>query len=291
MGWARAFRLGVALLAVTIASTACGRYMPTSQAATSPPTPKASAKASAKTPVATSGICTSAKYPQLAAQISAGIKKALAGRSSVVAITADDASQDITCQLHQWWPIHSASVVKVIILGALLHELMPGDHDLTPEQITLTHEMITESDNDAASALWDEVGMANLQSFLNAAKMTHTELGQGGLWGLTDVNAHDEMLLLQLLTTNNTVLDEESREYALQLMADVIPSQRWGAPAGAPSNVTVHVKNGWLPDPDLWVINSLGDFTSPDGDNPSMGYGISTVQAAAEVINHDLNQK
>jgi hypothetical protein len=30
--------------------------------------------------------------------------------------------------------------------------------------------------------------------------------------------------------------------------------------------VTVHLKNGWLPDPDLWDVNSVGDFTHRDHD-------------------------
>ena len=34
--------------------------------------------------------------------------------------------------------------------------------------------------------------------------------------------------------------------------------QRWGVPAGAPGKVTVHVKNGWLPYPVHWHINSIG---------------------------------
>ena len=43
------------------------------------------------------------------------------------------------------------------------------------------------------------------------------------------------------------MLSTASRDYALNLMAHVISSQRWGVPAGAPSSLTVHVKNGWLP--------------------------------------------
>ena len=66
--------------------------------------------------------------------------------------------------------------------------------------------MITQSDNDAATDLWDEVGMRNLQHFLNLAGMGETQLGQDGQWGLTQVTAHDEMLLLKLLTAPNSVL-------------------------------------------------------------------------------------
>ncbi len=49
--------------------------------------------------------------------------------------------------------------------------------------------------------------MDNLQQFLNLAGMGETQLGQDGEWGLTQVTAHDEMLLLTLLTAANPVLD------------------------------------------------------------------------------------
>ena len=82
-------------------------------------------------------------------------------------------------------------------------------------------------------------------------------------------------------------------------MAQVIPSQRWGVPAGAPASLTVHVKNGWLPRaPHGWRINSIGCFTGHHRgyaivvlteDNPTMAYGIATIQGAAEVIHRQLN--
>lgn len=74
--------------------------------------------------------------------------------------------------------------------------------------------------------------------------MTQTVLGPGGYWGLTRITAHDEDLLLRLLLTKNQVLDLASRRYALSLMAQVIGSQRWGVPAGAPARLTIHRANG-----------------------------------------------
>jgi Beta-lactamase enzyme family len=250
----------------------------------------------ASTPAAAS-VCSSKAHPRLAAEISRGIADALRGRSSIVGIDAEDPADRIACQYHPWWNFPSASVVKVIILGTLLRELQTTHQHIGPGQAALARAMITQSDNDAATALWNEVGMARLQSFLTAAGMSHTDLPDSGFWGLTEVNAHDELLLLRLLVTKNKVLDGASRAYALNLMAQVIPSQRWGAPAGAPANVTVHVKNGWLPDPALWVINSIGDFTHRGGaysiailtrDNPSMAYGVSTVASVASPINRGL---
>jgi hypothetical protein len=159
--------------------------------------------------------------------------------------------------------------------------------------------MITRSDNGAASALWDEDGRSRLQRFLNAAGMIHTVLGPDGAWGLTRITAADETRLLWLLLQPNRVLGTSSRDYALALMADVIPSQRWGVPAGAPRSLVVHVKNGWLPlAPHRWRINSIGAFTGHGKrysivvlteDNPTMAYGVTTVERIAEVVNRDLN--
>jgi hypothetical protein len=216
-----------------------------------------------------------------------------------VAVWVDDPGAGITCSLSGSAHFDSASIVKVTILGALLRKALDQHRFLTSSETTLLRAMITKSDNNAASTLWARLGRSYLQHFLNLAGMRETVLGPGGAWGLTQVTAHDEMILLRLLLAPNTVLSGNSRAYALGLMAQVIPSQRWGVPAGAPSTVTVHVKNGWLPlATHGWRINSIGGFTRPTGwysivvlsmDNPTMTYGITTVQAIAKVIHRDLN--
>ena len=251
----------------------------------------------ARSPVA-AGICTSptAAGHALAARMSRGILAAVRGAPDVGLAVADTRT-GMSCVFHPGWHFDSASIVKVIILAALLHEVTASHGVLSAGQAGLAQEMITESDNAAADALWDEVGRANLQRFLDLAGMTHTTLGPGILWGLTQATARDELRLLTVLTSANPVLDQASREYELGLMSQVIPAQRWGVPAGAGPEVTVQVKNGWLPDPRLWVVNSIGAFTSDDGvykivvlsqDNPAMADGIALVQGVATVVNHAL---
>ena len=272
----------------------------------STPDPASTAPASrpspAGTPVAAAapGICTAPGQPALAAALSRRIARALHGTEATVGIAVGDSDEDFRCRYHQWRDFHSASVIKVITLGALLYQLQQEHESLSPEQAALATAMITESDNDAQDTLWNEVGMPALQAFLNAARMNHTLLGQDDFWGLTEVNAHDELRLLQLLITHNTVLDAASRHYALTLMADVTPWQRWGVSAGAPADMTVHLKNGWLPDPDLWDINSIGDFTRRDLDysiviltsnDPDMAYGVDTVEAVARLVNKALAER
>ena len=262
-------------------------------------TPGSATAASAASP-----ICTSAKRPSLAARISRGIKDALADRKdSVVGLAASDPALDLTCQFQQRLHFYAASVIKVTIISALLLKVH-GPGGLTKRQRHLAYLMITQSDDTAATALWNDVGMTDMQRFLNKAGMRHTKLNDA--WGLTLLTAQDELILLHLLTNPGKVLGNNSRSYVLSLMAKVIPSQRWGVPAGAPSDVTVHVKNGWLPYPgaDDWHINSIGAFTGknisyqiviltgpPAKGGQSESYGIQTVEAAAGVINRVIARR
>jgi beta-lactamase class A len=278
------------------AGTAASTPVPASTAAAASTPSPASTPAGA--PAATApGICTSSDQPALAAELSRRIVRALRGTVATVGIAVEDTDEDFSCRYHQWREFHSASVIKVITLGALLYQLQQEHQSISPEQATLATAMITESDNTSQDVLWNEIGMPALQAFVNAARMNHTVLGTDDFWGLTDVNAHDELRLLRLLITRNNVLDPASRRYALGLMADVISWERWGVSAGAPADMTVHLKNGWLPDPDLWDINSIGDFTHHDYDysiailtrnDPDMAYGVDTVEAVAKLINKTL---
>ena len=255
------------------------------------------ARPSAQSRVA-AGICTSpsAAGHARAARMSRGILAAVRGAPDV-GLAVTDTRTGTSCELHPGWHFDSASIAKVLILAALLHKVAASHGVLSASQAGLAREMITESDNAAANTLWNEVGRASLQRFLGLAGMTHTTLGPGILWGLTQATAPDELRLLTVLTSANPVLGPASREYELRLMAQVIPAQRWGVPAGAGPGVTVHVKNGWLPNPRLWVVNSIGAFTSDDGvykivvlsqDNQDMTDGVALVQGVAAVVNRAL---
>lgn len=248
---------------------------------------------------ASAAICGSSSHPSLAAKLTRDIQAAQRGRVSAVAVGVDDPGLGVTCWLNGSAHFDSASVVKVTILGALLRKAQDQHRYLTSHEAALATAMITKSDNNAASALWAELGRSYLQHFLNLAQMRQTALGPGGYWGLTQITAHNEVILLRLLLHPNQVLNTASRNYALNLMAHVISSERWGVPAGAPASLTVHVKNGWLPRATHgWRIHSIGCFTGPGGgysiavltqNNASMAYGVATVEAIARVINRDLN--
>ena len=161
--------------------------------------------------------------------------------------------------------------------------------------------MITESDNNAATALWDQDGMKNLTYFLHAAGMRDTQLNPA--WGLTQITAQDETILLRnILLRPNTVLNTHAQSYELKLMGQVIPSQRWGVSASTPRAFTLHIKNGWAPLPFVsspWYVNSTGAFTTT---NPARDYtivvlthgsadettGVTTIEDVAGPINRAL---
>ena len=73
-------------------------------------------------------------------------------------------------------------------------------------------------------------------------------------------------------------------------MEDVTPDQAWRGSAAATPGSSFAVKNGWLPDPELWVINSIGVIQHAgqqllvavlSDDQPSEEVGIAQVDALA----------
>jgi hypothetical protein len=288
--------------AATASAAAAGASRTAEVATSRATTAKASTAGSAAAATVTEGLCTApAARRALAAQLSADIWKGLRGRNGVHAVSVYDRVTGVYCVYNGSKHFDSASIVKAIIMAALLRWHQETKTPLSAWEKSEGTLMITQSDNDAATALWDELGMANLQHFLNLADMGETQLGQDGEWGLTQVTAHDEMLLLRLLTAPNSVLDAYSRSYQLGLMGKVTSWEAWGVTAGTPSGVTWHVKNGWLPDATGWHINSIGTFSGHGknymiavlSDNIDMNddeqYGINTIEDVARLVQHDLN--
>ena len=258
------------------------------------PIAAAAAPAAATTPTVS---CTSGKAG-LATKLQQDITAALAGRKGTVAVGLYDRSTNTTCSLRATSAYDSASVVKVTVLGTLLWDAKKHNRYLTDRENTLATAMITRSDNSATSALWKQLGLTKINGFLTAAGMTQTKPGADGYWGLTQITVQDEQKLLKLITARNSVLSDNSRAYILKLMGQVVSSQRWGTPAGAPSGVSVHVKNGWLQRATHgWRVHSVGTFngnghdymiTVLTQDNSTMDYGVATIQNVARAIHKDL---
>ncbi|MFJ4868972.1 serine hydrolase [Streptomyces sp. NPDC088757] len=241
--------------------------------------------------------CTSGKAG-LAAKLQKDITAALAGRAGTVAVGLYDRTTKTTCTLRATTSYDSASVVKVTVLATLLWDAKKTNRYLTSRESGLATAMITKSDNAATTSLWKQLGVTKVKGFLKAAGMTNTVPGADGYWGLTRINVTDEQRLLSLITAKNTVLSDNARTYILKLMGNVVTSQRWGTPAGAPSSVSVHVKNGWLQRATRgWRVHSVGTFKGGGHDytvsvltdgNSTMNYGVNTIQAVSKAIHRDL---
>ncbi|QMU73779.1 hypothetical protein GXP74_13385 [Streptacidiphilus sp. P02-A3a] len=187
----------------------------------------------------------------------------------------------------------TASIVKVDILATLLLQAQDQGTTLTQTQLGLANTMIENSDNDSATALWNDIGQ---EGGLNAANqrfgLTSTAGGTEGNWGLTTTTAADQLRLLRQVFTSDSLLSSTSRQYVQGLLGQVESDQRWGVSAAA-SGSDYAVKNGWLPRSatGLWVINSIGQVQRngqelliavvSDG-NLSESAGISLVQSVAQ---------
>jgi len=186
---------------------------------------------------------------------------------------------------------HAAGIVKADILAALLLRTQRAGQGLTDQQAQLAVPMIEESSNRAATVLWRMVGAGpEIASANIRLGLSHTVAGPAGQWGLTSTTVADQLRLLTDLISLTSPLTAASRGYELGLMEEVTPSQQGGVSAAASPGTVFAVKDGWLPDRHLWVINSIGIVTH-DGhrlliavlsnDQPSEAAGIAAASAAA----------
>ncbi|MGH3225012.1 MAG: serine hydrolase [Streptosporangiaceae bacterium] len=225
----------------------------------------------------------------------------LSTRTGTVLAAVYDVNTGQTWSIGQGKPQDEASVVKLDVLETLLAQRGAG---LSANDRTLAQSMIEDSDNDSATSLWDEVGGASgIRAFNTTARLADTAPSPcvtcAGFpwpgWGLSTTVPTDQLTLLKALIGPGPLTKAE-REYALSLMENVTESQRWGVSGGVPAQVTVALKNGWLPlgsaDTD-WQINSVG-WISGQGrnylmavlstENPSEQYGIDTIDQLAAMV-------
>jgi beta-lactamase class A len=276
-----------------------GQETGTPQPAIAPST--AATPAAAVTPSASP----TASAGQAAGPLGAQAQAFIAGRRGNVEAAVYDLSTGQQWTLGQSSPQAAASVVKLEILEAVLHQRTAQRVVLSLTEQELTPPMMEQSDNAAATTLWGDVGGAKgMRAFDHKAGLAHTSPSNclqcpGSTWpgwGLTATTPQDQIALLRQLVQPNSVLDRNDQKYALQLMENVTPSQRWGVSHGVPAGVTVALKNGWLPlnaANSNWQVNSVG-WVSGDGrnylmavlstGNPSEQYGIDTLNHLGALV-------
>jgi len=179
--------------------------------------------------------------------------------------------------------IRTASVIKVPIAMALMTMVNAQRRPLTAAEQIALRLMITQSDNDAATELWNEVGGANVIGLMRSLGATDTSPDPGGAWGFTLSTSRDLAVVLARLAQG--ILGPSATDQIISLMRQVIPSQAWGIGAAIPGAA---IKNGWYPDPGDWRVNCLGIASGyalaimtqyPIG--LGQGYGEATCQQIA----------
>jgi Beta-lactamase enzyme family len=180
-----------------------------------------------------------------------------------IAVGIFDETSGKQASFHSGMRFHSASVENADMLATLLLQYQRAGMSLSPYAAMLATDMMEYSDNDAANAVWDlEGGLAGLQAANKTLGLRQTRLGAGGYWGLTSTTVNDQLRLLADLTGSHSPLHAAARRYALGLMSGAMSGQRWGAcavlPKAASRGTGCAIRDGWVPDPVRWVINSIG---------------------------------
>ncbi|MEL4359416.1 MULTISPECIES: FG-GAP-like repeat-containing protein [unclassified Luteococcus] len=148
----------------------------------------------------------------------------------------------------------TASIVKVQIMATVMYQAQQKGRGLTSWEISQMIPMIKQSDNTAATNLYQHVGgRTAVQSVINRMGLRETTLGPGGYWGLTVTTAPDQVVLVDHFSRKNPVLNDSMRSYGLSLMRG---ASSWGVNQGPGTDIAV--KNGWLPRTDGWHVNSVG---------------------------------
>lgn len=155
----------------------------------------------------------------------------------------------------------TGSSAKVPIMLAFLAMTEKQDRQPDADEMNLLTTMIENSNNDSATALYDEINdAAGLSSYLQQIGVSGLE-PDNDAWGYSLITPHAMVDLLTQLY-NGTILTASDRAMAFHLMQNIESDQRWGVGDTAPVGATVSMKNGWLPGPDgLWTVNTSGIVT------------------------------
>jgi len=185
----------------------------------------------------------------------AGVVADVGGRGGQVTAAVEDL---YTGKVYAYDPdlaVATASIVKVQFLGTVLAEAQSAGRGLTPQEQGLAAPMIEVSDNTAASAMLAHVGGPSAVAAFDAS------VGLSGSsvianWAFSTTTAPDQLVLLHHLVNPNPVLTDQSRAYALSLLAQVEPSQAFGVTAGIAPGALQGIKTGRYPS--SGVYGSIG---------------------------------
>ena len=213
----------------------------------------------------------------------------LAGREGRTAFAIIDSEGRVSgVNLH--WTFVSASVVKAMLLVADLRRLNAiGQHSVDSHSNSLLFPMINVSDNNAATAVWEIVGNSGLYALARAAGMTDYSVTTD--WASSQISAADQA---RFFFEMDSLIPHEFVGYARFLLSTIAGFESWGIPAVArPLGYDVFFKGGWRTTGLGQLVHQVARLerrkrlfalaVMTDGD-PSMGYGIDTIQGVTQAL-------
>jgi hypothetical protein len=192
--------------------------------------------------------------------------------------------------VHLHWRFVSASVVKAMLLVAYLRMLAArGQHHVDGYSNSILYPMINVSDNNAATQCWSIVGDGRLYALARAAHMTDFQIV--GIWANAQISAADQA---RFFFEMDSLIPPEFVGYANHLLSTIAAYESWGIPAIArPLGYQVYFKGGWRPTVLGQLVHQIARLQGhgrtfalavmTDGD-PSMGYGIDTIQGLTRAL-------
>jgi hypothetical protein len=187
---------------------------------------------------------------------------------------------------------HSASVVKVLFMVALLRQPDVRHDDLTDSEKALLQPMIQRSDNQAATAVFNRVGQAALYRLADEIGLDH--FATQPTWGLTTITAGSQARFFSRI---QRYVPKRHRVYAMQLLSRIVRSQRWGIPPVAPKHWKLYFKGGWSGAPS-WRVNQVMVLRRPSRsfsvailtrEQPSRAYGERSIEGVARRLLEGYN--
>ena len=177
----------------------------------------------------------------------------------------------------------SASISKAMLLVAYLRRA--GNGRLTDSERLLLQPMIVVSDNDAADAVFAQVGAAGLLGVARAAGMR--KFIEVGHWSNEQITAADQARFFLRI---DQLVPAVHRRYERKLLSSIVSEQRWGIPAAARRHrLKAFFKGGWR----AGIVHQAALLQQTRGGRrlalavltsgtPSTAYGEETIEGIAD---------
>jgi hypothetical protein len=136
--------------------------------------------------------------------------------------------------------VSAASVLKVMFMVAYLRHPDVRDRPLRQSDRDLLEPMIRRSANEPATRIADMLGPGPMERLAERAGMR--DFSYTRPWGASQTSARDQAVFMHDLHRH---LPSRHRDYALGLLASIVPEQRWGIGEVPTPGWTQHFKGGW----------------------------------------------